>query len=91
MKALLRNNFYGGLVLGSIMPMVAYALTNWTDWVQFFVNKPAAFYVLAGLINLLLMRWFYRNDGENAGRGVILATFVGVLLLILTRNISVNY
>lgn len=89
--SLLRNHFYWGLALGSVMPLTAYALTKWTDWIHLFMNKPAAFYVLAGLINLLLMRWFYRHDCENAGRGVILATFVGVLLLIITRSITVNY
>ncbi|HZH55012.1 MAG TPA: hypothetical protein VFD72_05125 [Sphingobacteriaceae bacterium] len=89
--ALIRNNFYSGLVLGSLMPLIAYALTTWTDWDQYFTNRPAIFYVLAGLVNLFMMRWFYRNQGENTGRGVIFVTFLGVLLLIITRNISVNY
>lgn len=71
------------------MPTVAYLLSNYTNWSSYFSNKPLSLYVLAALINLLLVRYFYKNDMENNARGIILITFIGVLVLIFTRQIHI--
>lgn len=82
------NNFYLGALIGLVTPVIAFLLTRWTDW-AILLNKPNSLYVLAGVVNLLLLRWYYRNDGENSARGVIMVTFIGVLVLIFTRTVSV--
>lgn len=89
MSLLRRNDLFFGFILGSIFPLLAFAVNKWTDWGMLFSNKPAAFYVLAGLINLFVMRWYFRHDGENTGRGLIMITFIGALILIFTKTITV--
>jgi hypothetical protein len=70
-------------------PFVAHMLTVFTSWNLALGNKPLSLYVIAALINLLLVRFFYRNALEKSARGVILITFVGVLLLIFVGKLSV--
>lgn len=83
------NHFFAGMGAGLIMPVVAYLLSSYTHWITYIGNKPLGFYVLAALINLLLVRYFYRNDGENTARGVIMITFLGLLVLIITKQIHI--
>ncbi|GGH01168.1 hypothetical protein GCM10007415_41540 [Parapedobacter pyrenivorans] len=50
--------------------------------------QPLSLYVIAALINLLFIRFFYRSMLEQPARGVILITFVASLLLIFTEKLS---
>lgn len=81
------NPFLSGLVLGLLAPVAAHILTKFTSLPFFIGSKPLGLYVIAALINLLLVRYFYRNGREPMARGVILITFVLVLLLIFTTKL----
>lgn len=83
------NNFFAGMCVGLIMPVAAYLLSSYTNWVSYIGNKPLGFYVLAALVNLLLLRYFYRNNGEYTAKGIIMVTFLGLLVLIITKQIHV--
>ena len=89
MQMFRKNSFLIGAALGAVMPLLAYILTHFTAWEWFFGNKPLSLYVIAGLINLLLLRYYYRNNMENNARGVMLVTFIGVLLLIFGKGITI--
>lgn len=84
-----RNNFYLGFVLGLIMPLLAYIFSRWPDGGLVLAGKPTAVFVLAGLANLLLVRWFYREGSEGSARGVMLITFVAALILFYTRTMTI--
>jgi len=43
---------------------------------------PLTLYVVAAAINLLLLRFFFRRALDRTGRGVLLVTFLAVILLI---------
>jgi len=79
------NSFVFGCLLGMIFPAAAYLLT--CSPANTLINgKPLGFYAVAALINLLLVRHFFRSDGEQTAKGIILATFVAVLALLLTQR-----
>jgi len=83
-----RNHFLFGLVIGGILPLTAYLLTTYTGLQQTVAEgKPAALYLLAGLGNLLLLRYFYKKGHERTAKGMMLTTFTGIITLVYTLKI----
>lgn len=83
-----RNNFLFGALLGLVAPALAHLLTLFTDWARLVGDKEIGLYVIAALLNLLLVRFYYRNAKENTARGIILVTFVAAIVLVFTKNLS---
>lgn len=79
------NNVAFGCVIGLLFPAVAYLLTS-SSANTLISGKPLGFYAVAALINLLLVRHFFRKDREQTARGIILATFVAVLALLIAQR-----
>ncbi|SEL79277.1 hypothetical protein SAMN05421740_11063 [Parapedobacter koreensis] len=89
LSRLQRNSFPFGCLVGLLAPIVAYVITAWFASFNIIIGgKPLGLYVIAALINLLFVRFFYRNGLERSARGVILVTFVSVLLLIFIEKLS---
>lgn len=84
-----KNRFVFGILLAMVFPVVAHVLTELTTWNLAIGNKELSLYVIAALANLLLVRYYYRNQLENTARGIILITFAAAIVLIFTKNISV--
>jgi len=84
-----RNTFIFGCAIGAVAPAIAHLLTLFTSWNMMLGNKPLSLYVISALINLLLVRFFYRNALERSARGVVLITFVAALLLIFIMDIGI--
>lgn len=84
------NNFYLGILIGAVMPLLSYVLTQTTNWGILLTNKPVGLFILAGAVNLLLLRLYYRRDCENTARGVIMITFLGLMVLIFTKTITIQ-
>jgi heme/copper-type cytochrome/quinol oxidase subunit 4 len=83
-----RDHFLFGVVIGVILPLIAYLLTTYTGLQQTVADgKPAALYLLAGLGNLLLLRYFYKNGQELTAKGMMLTTFIGIITLVYTLKI----
>lgn len=85
-----RNNFFLGVCLGLFAPAVAHLLTRYTDWAGLVGGKEISLYVISALLNLLLVRHYYRNTLENTARGIILITFVAAIVLLFTKNLSAS-
>jgi len=86
----MKNSFLLGLILGIISPALAYYLTEFTELqLQLFPTKPAGFYVLAATINLVSAWISHKKGFDKIATGLILATFLGMLWLIFTKNISI--
>lgn len=79
------NSFVFGCAIGLLFPATAYLLTS-SSAIALLNGKPLGFYAVAALINLLLVRHFFRNDGARTARGIILATFVALLALLFAQN-----
>lgn len=84
-----RNSFLFGALLGVVAPVVAHLLSTFTTWSSLLGGKDIGLYVVAALLNLLLVRCYYRHACERTARGLILVTFLATLLLIFAKNLSV--
>jgi len=81
-----RNSFLFGCALGLFAPVVAYLLKSFTALGT--MTHPLTLYVIAALINLLLIRFFYRNALDRSAMGIVLITFIALLVLILIGKLS---
>ncbi len=87
----MKNNLLLGFVLGLIAPVLSYILTKHTDLVsQFFPDKPTAFYILAAAVNIIGCWLCYKRGLDKLANGLILAAFLGMILLVATKNISIT-
>ncbi|MFZ4261430.1 hypothetical protein ACFRAE_05265 [Sphingobacterium sp. HJSM2_6] len=87
----MKNNLLIGFGLGLIAPVLAYFLTKHTDLVtQLFPDKPTAFYILAAAVNVIGCWSCYKKGLDKLANGLILAAFLGMILLVLTKNISIT-
>lgn len=81
-----RNSFILGCLSGGVSPAVAYLLKVSTSLGT--TMHPLSLYVVAGVFNLLLIRFFYAKGLDRCAQGVLLITFVAVLLLIFIDKLS---
>ena len=85
----MKNSFWLGIALGVLAPFLAFLCTEYTDWRVFLGGKALVFYVLAAAVNLFLLRLLYKKGQDKTGNGIIMITFVAVLILIFTNNIQI--
>ncbi len=78
-----KNNLLTGILSGLAAPLLA---IFFTEIVSFSFRQPHTLYVLAALVNLLLLRFYYRNGREQSARGVILVTFAAMLSLLWIKS-----
>ncbi|PPL01890.1 hypothetical protein [Parapedobacter indicus] len=90
MNQMQQNSLLLGLSIGLLAPLCAHILTTFTTLSVPFGSKQLGLYVIAALINLFVVRYFYRKGLEKAARGVILITFVLAMLLIFTTKLSLT-
>lgn len=83
----MKNSLILGILIGLLAPFIAFLLVKIDATPAFFDGKPAGMYVVAATINLLLVRYFYRNDGDRLGQGIVIATFLGVILLMFNKHL----
>ena len=83
-----RNSFGLGCVMGCVFPAAAFLLTA-VMHLPALAAKPLGAYAVAALFNLAIMRYLYRNGREKTGQGIIFITFAAVLILLITKNITI--
>jgi len=80
----MKNNFWIGMALGVIFPLLAHLATIFTSiQTSLFIQKPIALYVIAATLNLISVRFLYRNEKEATANGVVLATFLAMIVLVV--------
>ncbi len=78
------------MLLGSVAPIFAFLLTYFNISIIETGDKNLSFYVIAALVNLLLVRYYYRNELSNSARGVILITFIATMAAMLLGDFSLR-
>ncbi len=69
------------LIFPAIASVAAYSLKN-----NFYlINKPALPYFIAIALNLVLLRVSYKKEADKTVRGVMLATFVFMVLIFIFK------
>lgn len=81
-----RNNLIFGLLLGAIAPLIAFLFTEHTSFGARFVDKPLTLYAIAGVVNLLVLRYFYKQQLPRTGGGIMAFTFLGLVLLLIFKR-----
>lgn len=86
----IKNTFALGLVVGGIFPLIAYLLTQYTNLLTTFMpEKPLAISVIVAVINLAIFRFSYRAGKEFFAKGVMLATFIAMVVFIYVIKLKV--
>jgi hypothetical protein len=80
-----KDSIITGILLGLIFPamgwVVAYLLKDNT----YIINKPAVPYLVALALNLISMRLFAKKEMVHTVRGIMITTFVVMLLLFIFK------
>jgi len=87
----MKNNFWQGLLLGVMAPLLAFLLERYSGLVEALLGeKRLGIYFLAVILNLLLVRFFYRGNPQKdrLAKGVMFITFVAMLLLLYVHKID---
>ncbi|WP_293886507.1 MULTISPECIES: hypothetical protein [unclassified Sphingobacterium] len=86
----MKNNFWIGLGIGAVFPVLAHISVRFTDLaLHFLPEKPMAIYTIAVLINLVLLRFAYRSGSDHLGKGIIASTFLAMIIYLITHKITV--
>jgi len=85
------QQWIGGIILGSLLPIIAFFITHYTDCRHMFApQKQMGFYWLAAAINLIGLRFIYRAGYSNLAKAILFATFVcTVLFLFIYKNSAI--
>jgi hypothetical protein len=81
-----KDNLFFGILLGLVAPFIAFVMSQFDLTGIDIGNKNLSFYVIAALLNLILMRYYYRNEMENSARGIILITFICAMAVLFFRE-----
>ncbi|GEM_PF-231688 len=85
-----KNNIWIGLSGGTVFPLLAFLLVRFTDLeLHFLPEKPMATYTIAVLINLIFLRFAYRSGNDQVGKGIIMVTFLAMVLYLITHKVTV--
>lgn len=81
-----KNNIVLGLVAGIILPGITWLVFGYVlkNKVAVF-NKPAIPYLVAIAINLFIIKYLFKKGDDQTGTGVILSTFVAMIITFLIQ------
>jgi sulfite exporter TauE/SafE len=81
-----KNNLLLGMLYGLVPPAFAWLVFNYTLHNEAIImDKPAAPYLLAIGLNLLLLRYYARNYLDKTSNGIMISTFVCMLLVFILK------
>lgn len=80
-----KNNIVTGVLAACIFPAIAFLVSyELRDNINI-LNRPALPYLFALFLNLVIIRILMRKDYEKTARGVMLATFVIMLVVFIFK------
>ena len=79
-----RNSFVVGALMALVAPVLAFAAAYLLKGNLYLINKPALPYFVAIAVNMVLMRVLAKKDIPNTIRGIIITTFVVMVVVFLT-------
>ena len=80
-----KNNLVVGLLLGLILPLSTFFLTEVAFKDQLFPAKPGAPYLIAVGINLVLIRLLYKAKIDRTAIGILMICFVVLILAFIFK------
>ena len=80
-----KNSLPAGILAALIFPAFAFIVAYLLKNNSYIVNKPALPYFIAIALNLVLIRFFSKKAADKTIRGIMLATFVFMLLIFIFK------
>jgi hypothetical protein len=78
-----RDSIVTGIFAASVFPLIAWLTEYILKTNAYLINRPAVPYFIAIALNLILVRFCLKNDADQTARGVMLATFIIMISIIL--------
>lgn len=81
-----QDKFIIGVLLGLIGPALAFISVEILKFDVKIFGKDHLLYIVAAVINLIMLRMFFKYDKQSTATGISFSTFVcGIALIILLR------
>ncbi|WP_295767603.1 hypothetical protein [uncultured Mucilaginibacter sp.] len=80
-----KNSLPLGILAGCILPGIAWLIFEVIYKGTVIMNRPAMPYLIAIGLNLLLIRILHSKGAEDTGRGVMLASFICMVLVVIFK------
>jgi hypothetical protein len=71
-----------GILIGLVFPAIAGLIEFALKTNVYLINRPAVPYFIAIALNLILLRIFLKRDAGKTLRGIMLVTFIFLLVII---------
>jgi hypothetical protein len=78
-----KNSMLTGVFIAFIFPAIAWITELVLKTNTYITNRPAVPYLVAIALNLFIIRFCLKNDVDQTGRGVMLATFIFMIFVLL--------
>ena len=75
-----------GLFIGAVLPALSWFVFDYilrNDAI--IMNKPGVPYLIAALLNLVLMRYLLKVDKDNTAKGIMMTTFAFMLIVFIFK------
>ena len=86
----LKNSILMGMLIGLLLPAVAWVLFARLYPTTVILNKPAIPYLIAIGLNLFMVKLCFKRHADNTGKGVMLATFASMLIMVLILKVRLS-
>lgn len=71
-----RNSVWLGVILGLVFPGIAFFFVEILKKNIRLLEKDDLLYIGCAAVNLIVVRYLFRNNLEDTGKGVVASTFV---------------
>lgn len=78
-----KNHIATGISVGLIFPVIAVTAARMLRDNLYLINKPALPYFIAIALNMVLTRILFRRNLDTTAKGVMLGTFVFMVIVLL--------
>jgi hypothetical protein len=75
-----RDNVWLGVILGLVLPGIAFFFVEILKKNIRIMQKDDILYIGCVALNLILVRFFFSKDKEQVGRGIVGSTFICALI-----------
>jgi hypothetical protein len=83
-----KDKFLTGALMGVIPPALAWFIIEILKFDDEIFGKKHFFYIASVIVNLLILRYFFRNDRPETASGVIFSTFISALVFVILSRIN---
>ncbi|POY36594.1 hypothetical protein C3K47_09470 [Solitalea longa] len=81
-----KDSFLFGTILGIIVPLLMFFLVEFVHLGDQMGVRDSSLYLLGLIVNLFLVRYYFKKEISNTGKGVFLISFLVVLAVFFFKS-----